>query len=683
VNRWFKFFVLFFCITTSVGAQSVVHLDDDVAISIGKNCSILIDQDRKLKFEDVLKLPHKFVLNNQEVYSPPLTSAATWIKFEVVKNTDKELLLEIGNPTIDHFDIYKVTDSIEHITTGGDEFPYDKRSKKINTFLIDLKFPKNQKATYYIRYYSTEALFIPLKIISHQALLEEKQKENLSYGLMYGVMLVMIIYNFFLFIALRDRSYLFYILYIVFFGLTQAGWHGTSFQYLWPDSPWFNNQGIFIFPSLCGISAMFFVRSFLQTGDKLKTWNRVGYAMQIGAAIPIVLSLFSSFLPNSLVLINEYIVVINTILFSPYMIMLGLKVYKNGYKPSRFFLFAWITLLLGITLYVLKSIGLLPHNFFTDSMIRIGFVMENILLSFALGDRYNLMKKEHEKSQNEIIQMLIENEKIKDQINKELENKVTERTLELKSLNNKLEERVNQRTTELNKANSDLIEINKELDTFLYRSSHDIKGPITTIMGLCNAGILDVEDKKAHQYFNKVFQTSEITQNMLKRMVSISEIKKNVLCHDDINFKSLMASVLHQLKKYEEFDTIKFTIEVPEKEFGFKSDSVFLQLLLTNLIENSIRYKARNNGLCNITISVERKGDVASILVKDNGEGIDEKYKDKIFDMFFRGNENSIGSGLGLYIVKLVAEKLQGSVKLVNNKPGNTTFEVLLPFENH
>jgi len=650
---------------------------------IGKSSFVFQDESRMLKIEDVVKRSPEFVANDQDVYSPPLSHAAIWIRFDVLNKTDKKLLLEIANPTIDHFEIYKILHGkIEHIQTGGDEFPYQHRAYKINTFLVDLSFPQNQTATYYIRYYSTEGLFIPLNIISLETLLEEKQKEDLSYGLMYGVMMVMIIYNFFLFLALRDRSYIYYILYIVFFGLTQTSWHGTSFEYLWPDYPWFNNQSVFIFPSLCGIFAMFFVRNFLQTGEKLQTWNRVGYVMQSFAAIPIVLSLLSPFLPESAILTNEYIVAFNTVIFSPYMIIMGLKRYNQGYKPSRFFLFAWLTLLVGISLYVCKSLGFLPHNYFTDSMIRIGFVMENILLSFALGDRYNQMKKEHERAQNEIIQMLIEKDKIQDQITRDLENKVNERTLALKSLNNQLEERVNQRTTELNKAYSDLMEMHKELDTFIYRSSHDIKGPITTIMGLCNVGLMDVKDVKAHDYFKKVFHTSEKTQNMLRRILSVTEIKKTTPACNIIDFKLLVDSALLHLKRYEAFDNIQLNIEVPGRDFGFKSDFVFLQLILINLIENSIRYRGNQYEICEIDILVKRRGGQVVIHVKDNGEGIDDKYKDKIFDMFFRGNENSIGSGLGLYIVKVVVEKLNGSVHLVHNKSGENIFEVLIPFEN-
>ncbi|HEY8399670.1 MAG TPA: sensor histidine kinase [Cytophagaceae bacterium] len=682
MNVGFKFFVFLCFIASIASAQPLLTIEKEEAITIGKYCSILEDKNRTLSIEDVVKLNNEFVVNDQEVYSPPISHSAIWIKFDVLKKSNQELLLEIGNPTIDRFELYKVTDNnIEHVITGGDEFPYHHRNYKINTFIVDPKFPNNQKVTYYLRYHSTEALFIPLTIISHKALLEDKQKVDLSYGVMYGVMVVMIIYNFFLFIALRDRSYLYYILYIVFFGLTQTGWHGTSFEYLWPDSPWFNNQSVFIFPSLCGIFAMFFVRSFLQTKERLVHWNKVGYVMQSLAVIPVIVSLCSSFLPQKTILWNEYLVVFNTIIFSPYMIIMGVKVYNQGYKPARFFLFAWVTLLVGISIYVLKSIGLLPHNFFTDSMIRIGFVMENILLSFALGDRYNQMKKEHENAQNEIIKMLMEKEKIKDQINKELEKKVNERTQELTLLNNQLEERVNQRTTELNKAYSDLVEINKELDTFIYRSSHDIKGPITTIMGLCNVAMMDVGDKKAQQYFTKVFQTSEQTQNMLRRIVSISEIKKIHPSKAEIDFETLIDSVLCDLKKHDPLSHIQFHIDVPEKDFGFKSEYTFLQQILKHLIENSIRYMGNENEP-KISVVVTRKGDMASIVVSDNGNGIDDKYKDKVFDMFFRGHENSTGSGLGLYIVKLIAEKLKGSAQMTGNKPGEVTFEVLLPFND-
>lgn len=222
------------------------------------------------------------------------------------------------------------------------------------------------------------------------------------------------------------------------------------------------------------------------------------------------------------------------------------------------------------------------------------------------------------------------------------------------------------------KAQMDYLEIvqkkNTELDSFFYRVSHDLKGPISSLLGL-NAIIefedFGVEEKK---YFAMYQKLSLRINNIVMDLINITRISSDKIVPTEIDFMQLIEDCIQSYSYFDNFDRIQFNIEV-EEDLTFRSEWVIVNTILQNLIENSIKYMREDVKKPYISVRIFTKAGNLYIRVKDNGQGISEEYQSKIYDMFFRANEKADGSGLGLYILKRAVERLQGQVSL-KSKPG-------------
>jgi len=232
------------------------------------------------------------------------------------------------------------------------------------------------------------------------------------------------------------------------------------------------------------------------------------------------------------------------------------------------------------------------------------------------------------------------------------------------------------KVTEKRKAEASFIKINKELETLIYRLSHDIQGPMSSIMGLINIGKMECKDKQITDLLQKQEDAAVELNKTLKALMNISQIKKDELVFERLVFKSVIDNVMSRLKYIAGYNFIQVVVDVDPKH-SVVSDRNLLESILQNLIENSIKYRTKNKP--NLLIETARHSRCLYISVIDNGIGIPMDQQNKVFDMFFRASENSTGSGLGLYVVKSSVEKLQGSVSMKSVPGKGCRFDIIIP----
>jgi ligand-binding sensor domain-containing protein/signal transduction histidine kinase len=272
---------------------------------------------------------------------------------------------------------------------------------------------------------------------------------------------------------------------------------------------------------------------------------------------------------------------------------------------------------------------------------------------------------------------------------------VEERSNELRIINEELEYRVEERTKALKSAN-------EELDTFVYRSYHDIIGPISRLQGLCYVAALEVKDTSALEYITLLRENSDTAKHTLLRVLSIYNIRNHAIKTEITDVLELICNVTSQLK--EQLGYVKLELEY-EKDFFplVKTDQELIRIALLNLIENSVKYSRQEEGSY-IKISLEKISEYSSaerdvqspsglnlmphtgersfisIRIRDNGIGIVKDARSKVFTMFFRGDQKKSGMGLGLYLAKLATQKLGGTIHYQHIEPNETLFEIKLPF---
>jgi len=243
---------------------------------------------------------------------------------------------------------------------------------------------------------------------------------------------------------------------------------------------------------------------------------------------------------------------------------------------------------------------------------------------------------------------------------------------EINRINENLEDLVSART-------KSLADANKELDTFLYRASHDLRSPVCSIIGLCNIALHTSEDE-SRDLVQKVVMTTGIMDKLLKKLSIISEINQPTN-FSSITLVDLVENVKQDFEETINTQNIKFTINCPA-DLVIYSYPNLVETIIANLIENAFFYSVLKDPLnATVSLDVSMNNNNVVISVHDNGIGVEEAIRHKLYDMFFKGTEKSKGHGLGLYIVQRSVHALEGKVEVESEFGSFTKFTVQFPFK--
>lgn len=256
-------------------------------------------------------------------------------------------------------------------------------------------------------------------------------------------------------------------------------------------------------------------------------------------------------------------------------------------------------------------------------------------------------------------------------INRELDAKVKEKTADLVKANE-----------DLDKANKSLVRVNDELDNFIYKTSHDIRGPLASLKGICSVALMDVKDPLALDYLSKLDISSGRLNVILTRLLIVNQINHAIVGREAIDFNNIVDDVLLLERKKGLPARLEIRKDI-DKNISFQSDKDLVRIILENLIDNSIKFyndSERIQPFVHIKVALQGNDDVI-VSVIDNGIGIAEAKPDKIFQMFSRASERSGTGGIGLYLSKLATEKLGGQINLRNTPEGYTEFYVAFPLK--
>lgn len=234
--------------------------------------------------------------------------------------------------------------------------------------------------------------------------------------------------------------------------------------------------------------------------------------------------------------------------------------------------------------------------------------------------------------------------------------------------------------TSAKRMEEELIASNKELKTFIYKASHDLRGPLSSIIGLTTISKMDVKDDTALKYLQMISESAKKLDATLISLVQSMSIKDMSLTFEPIDFKELIKEVFAQLQFHEGTSRLKVTKTNTLKK-TYTSSKMILLSVFQNMIQNAVKYQNYNQEESYLNIDISEKNGMIELIFQDNGIGIDDQFKDKIFSMYVRGTSSVEGSGLGLYIVKTGIEKLGGKISVKSESGKGTTFTILLPLE--
>ncbi|MDC7220587.1 MAG: diguanylate cyclase [Spirochaetales bacterium] len=428
MNKLQRLIVFLFFASAFLYADSAIILDNiGTTYFPGFHLRYLSDEVGTLDIADIITLDKQGDLtpSNEKKPSFGRVAGAYWTAFTIGNPHNKEqtMILENDYGHIDHIQYYVYrSENIVAEGTGGDYYPLQNNSMKYHNFVRELSLPPHSETTVYMRFESTGNLLISLNLLTPIALAEKINREQWFLGLYFGIMGAMALYNFFLFIFLRDRNYLFYVLYLTSFVLALMGANRLDTMYLWPNSPLMANLEQPIFYNLTFLFGGLFCRSFLNTKKNcLPIIDKLILLLVAGSALGLILSITSGYVAGM------YSVWYFSATLGPvFLLSAGINAWIKKLKIARYYTLAWTIFLLSAVLFNFRNLGILGNIPLLEFIPHIGSTLEVFLLSLALSDRINTIKNEKMEAERKY--------------STQLETKVEERTEALIKANRELEE---------------------------------------------------------------------------------------------------------------------------------------------------------------------------------------------------------------------------------------------------
>lgn len=411
------------------------------------------DKDGRLTFNEIRNRPELFRVYpdfRPTDYNP---SSTYWIKLDIrlpEKGQSNHQLLEFYDQSIDEIVFYSPQeDGTYEVREMGDALPFHEKLFMHKNFEVMLPYDLSGVQTYYFKVRSHSYADIRVALRTLPRFVYYALNEYFMYGLFYGMIVIISLYNLLIYSAIKEIKYLYYTFYILSVGTYAMCVDGIAYQYLWPYSPWWNQiaYGTALFFIIFWI--MLFSMKFLNTTVRAPRLHKV-LLVALGARC---LYFLAGLIVDHRLFDHQYLEIIPLSLI----FVASIAVLIRSYKPARFFVVAYGFLFLGFIVKALVYISVIPFSILSYYSLHVCFLLEMLFLTFALSDRVRILKSNRDRALRRIINQQEVNAELKDEVNRELEKKVSKRTRELEAKNLELEE-LNQRlfgqTREIGRINS-------------------------------------------------------------------------------------------------------------------------------------------------------------------------------------------------------------------------------------
>lgn len=364
------------------------------AVAVGPHAEVFIDAQARTSPEEV-RAGAAFQAAGREVPNFGYTQAAVWMRFTLPRDAGP-LALEVRFPSIDSLELYlphRTPDGVVYrVQRSGDQEPWSARAVRHRHPVFLIPAADLADAPAYLRLQTQSVLTAPVYLWRPDALTTADRDSQFVYGLFYGLVVALFLYNLMLWLSLRDRAYLWYVLYVASFGTGLACLDGFGFQYLWPESVWWANHALGTAMCATLLFGALFARAFLAIPAIAPRLDPVVLGIAGLGAFGMVMA------ATGWISYGTIMRGLSGTSVAAAVLVLGIAAHAlvRGYRPARFFLLAWTALLAFVALAALRNFALVPTNFLTLNGLHVGLALDVLLLSMALADRVARLKEEAE-----------------------------------------------------------------------------------------------------------------------------------------------------------------------------------------------------------------------------------------------------------------------------------------------
>ena len=588
-----------------------LHASTDVQVKY------YFDKTHRYSVKDIYQYKERFYTIPSEKNTFGLQGTTVWIYLKINNLSDKESanMIEFPYPLLDYIEVMEYENSrmVDRYLTG-DLTDFNTRKIISNTFVIPYIIKPKSTKEFILKINSEGALNLKMQFYTQSEYHDKARYSFMVLGIYYGTVLIMLIYNLFLYFMIKEKVYLHYVIFHFSYLFLQLGFNGIGFEYLWPNQPWINAYYVLEMIIICSYLSVIFSVSFL---DIEQEYPKIySYFKNLNYLFLFIMVLIF-FLPYNLMV---KIVIVASTLSALSLFITGIYILvKFKTVSSKFYVTAWTLLLMGVLLLEFQNIGLLPVNIITLYGSQIGAFLELALLSLALAYRYNILFV-----------------------------KLKQTELNLRGFNEALEEKVVNRTKVVNEKNLALSrEINNK-NILLKELFHRVKNNLQIVSGLLALQSNRIKDSTVEAHYADTIQRIRSMSIVHEKMYQSENLEL-------VDIQMYVSSLVDEIRSIFRESDIVFNILCDE--IHLKIDRVIpLGLIMNEIITNSMKYAFDEMYEGEKSIEIVMYTDTSDkviLYIRDNGKGLDEAH---------------FQSGFGFKLIEsLVGYQLGGKVSYLND----------------
>lgn len=645
-----------FSTATPVAGAPVALGPNDVERDIGVQVELYRDPTRTQTIDAVQVQP--FAPHGAGNLSAGFTSDALWLRFTVdaAAGTPRNWFLEIGHPLHDRVELYapreprqqrgaemaevgnttKAQDTSEvlgeaggwQMLLNGDMVDEAARVVSLRSIAFPITIPPAQTTTFFLRILSGNSIVVPMTLVERTRYLTRTAAVETGFGLYYGSLLIMALFNLALYTSLRDSSYLLYAVSVTATALFQGTLSGHAQHFLWPHHPeWSNIISLYALVGTISFALWFSIR-FLDTRRNVPGWHWTMLVLIAAALLLIPLDAVRGF-STAISAGAGLSVTVGAVALAT-----GVWCLRKGVYSAKLYVLARSGFCVGTVLTAGRQLGLFPDSFITENGMRLGSLLEAVLLAFALSDRYNLLRAEKEAAQRQVADELRRLDRLKDEI--------------------------------------------------LANTSHELRTPLQGIIGLSESmldGAAGAVSDAVRRNLAMMVASGQRLARLVDDILDFSRLKTRELRLEPkpVDLRVATDVVVTLMQPLIRGRPLRVVNDVDPALPSVLADEGRLQQILNNLIGNAVKFTDEGE----VRITAARDGALLRVDVADTGIGIPAEAHGRIFESFEQADGGDArtrgGTGLGLSVTRQLVE-LQGGTIAVRSAPGaGSTFSFTLP----
>lgn len=625
---------------TDLTFNQIQLTNQTASFNTGDRLLVLEDREQKWQITDILEgNTGTWFHHRHKTFSAGVVATTYWIRFSVENQSDLEnWLIELGSPGLDYVDLYLTKGKqVTRKFSTGQQKPFIDRPILNRNFIFPLDFSEEKKIDVIFRINSDGTFKAPIKLWQPDAFANWEKHQFLFHGAFFGIILAMLIYNCFIYLVLKDSSYLHYVGYLAAFSCFFLYATGLDYQYFWPSKTgWsiiFGQLGVYFALAF----ACTFTRKLLNVSYSHPRLNRFlkGYALLLLAMSPSVI-----FLPPNITIKLTYAF---TLVLIPIILYLAIHQVRAGFKPAKYYLAAWSILFIGIFVNMADLFSIIPSTPLTHYSIRIAVVIELMGLSLALASRIDTLKAEKQALQN-------------------------------------------QRESILEDTNQKLNQSNKLKDDFLSAISHELRTPMNGVIGGIDLLRGSAVNPEQAEYLKAIDNSSKRLLELISDILDFTEIQsgRNKRINKTFSFHHLSETIRDMAIDLRS-DNVDFSMRIQnEIPNHLQGDPDLLCRALQQLLENAFKFTHQGKVSLEFLHNNEDYPDIQLfIYVRDTGIGIPEENQQTVFEAFQQvesGLQRKYeGMGLGLTLASALAHSMNGKLDLIKSTEEGSFFAIEVP----